>query len=383
MKKLILASMMLVYLPLAGLAQSADDLYYLPGKSSSQTSVTTEKKRQRSAADERGKLRTVVVRDADGSVRNIDDYNRRYTNRENRLSTSGDTLYIDEKRPYERGEWVNGFNGSRDDYDYAMRLVRFRSPRYAIPVSSPLYWDVVYSGLYPSWDWNVYDDGFYAYVFPSYTNRLWWDWRFSWGLGSPWGMGYYSWYSPWYNGGYYPYYGGFYAGYYGGWGGYPYYYDSPYYYGYGWGERRYVNINNRRGERTAIYAGSGMSRGTTSWDRSRSIAPDRNNRRAGSRVIRSVSDEYMDVRSRGNEVYTRSSRSNTRGSSYDRPSSTRSGSYVETGSYQRIQSRDTRTAESFRGTSSRSYSTGSSSSFSGGSTSRSTGNTGGGGARRR
>ena len=45
-----------------------------------------------------------------------------------------------------------------------MRIVRFRNPRYAIPVSSPLYWDVVY-GL-PSWDWNVYDDGLYAYVFP-------------------------------------------------------------------------------------------------------------------------------------------------------------------------------------------------------------------------
>ena len=62
------------------------------------------------------------------------------------------------------GEWVNGFEGSQDDYEYAMRIVRFRNPRYAIPVSSPLYWDVVY-GL-PSWDWNVYDDGLYAYVFP-------------------------------------------------------------------------------------------------------------------------------------------------------------------------------------------------------------------------
>ena len=64
----------------------------------------------------------------------------------------------------ERGEWVNGFEGSQDDYEYAMRIVRFRNPRYAIPVSSPLYWDVVY-GL-PSWDWNVYDDGFVCIRFP-------------------------------------------------------------------------------------------------------------------------------------------------------------------------------------------------------------------------
>lgn len=84
----------------------------------------------------------------------------------------------------ERGEWVNGFEGSQDDYEYAMRIVRFRNPRYAIPVSSPLYWDVVY-GL-PSWDWNVYDDGLYAYVFPTYTNRLWWDWRFNYLYGPGW-----------------------------------------------------------------------------------------------------------------------------------------------------------------------------------------------------
>ena len=95
-----------------------------------------------------------------------------------------DTLYIEEKPLNERGEWVNGFEGSQDDYEYAMRIVRFRNPRYAIPVSSPLYWDVVY-GL-PSWDWNVYDDGLYAYVFPTYTNRLWWDWRWNYPYGASW-----------------------------------------------------------------------------------------------------------------------------------------------------------------------------------------------------
>ena len=81
-----------------------------------------------------------------------------------------DTLYIEEKPYGERGEWVNGFEGSQDDYEYAMRIIRFRSPRYAIPVSSPLYWDVVYGG-YASWDWNIYEDGLYAYVFPTSTNR--------------------------------------------------------------------------------------------------------------------------------------------------------------------------------------------------------------------
>lgn len=95
-----------------------------------------------------------------------------------------------------------------------MRIVRFRNPRYAIPVSSPLYWDVVY-GL-PSWDWNVYDDGLYAYVFPTYTNRLWWDWRWNYPYGASWGFSWgfsWGWSSPWYyNSWYYP---GYWGGYWG------------------------------------------------------------------------------------------------------------------------------------------------------------------------
>ena len=102
-----------------------------------------------------------------------------------------DTLYINEKEDDGLdGEWVNGeFEGSQDDYEYATRIIRFRNPRYAISISSPLYWDVVY-GL-NSWDWNVYTDGLYAYAFPTFTNRLWWDWRYnSYGWG---GYPYYGW----------------------------------------------------------------------------------------------------------------------------------------------------------------------------------------------
>ena len=70
-----------------------------------------------------------------------------------------------------------------------MRIVRFRNPRYAVSISSPYYWDIVY-GL-NSWDWNVYTDGMYAYAFPTFSNRLWWDWRYnSYGWG---GYPYYGW----------------------------------------------------------------------------------------------------------------------------------------------------------------------------------------------
>lgn len=192
-KSKVFASLLLACLPGLSMAQSGDDLYFVPKKEQKkevvkvvpeQTTTTTVHTAPEAAA--------VVVKDVKGNVRDVDEYNRRYTSRENTFSMQNDTLYIEEKPYGERGEWVNGFEGSQSDYEYAMRIVRFRSPGYAIPISSPLYWDVVYGAL-PSWDWNVFDDGMYAYVFPTSTNPVWWNWRFSWGTFGPrfgWSFGY-------------------------------------------------------------------------------------------------------------------------------------------------------------------------------------------------
>ena len=195
-------ALLIACLPWLAMAQN-DDLYFVPKKEKKaetktevhqvtrQTTTTTTTTASVPPAT------TVVVKDVTGKTRDIDEYNRRYTSRENTFSMQNDTLYIEEKPYGERGEWVNGFEGSQDDYEYAMRIVRFRSPAYAIPISSPLYWDVVY-GAYPSWDWNVYDDGLYAYVFPTFSNPLWWDWRWNWSIAGPrWGYGW-GWHSPWY-----------------------------------------------------------------------------------------------------------------------------------------------------------------------------------------
>ena len=177
MKVKVFASLMLAGLPFILAAQSNDDLYFVPKKKTETKKETVVAPKQNSQGTTVYSTSTtstpVVVKDVAGNMRDVDEYNRRYTSRENTFSMQNDTLYIQEKPYGERGEWVNGFEGSQDDYEYAMRIVRFRSPRYAIPVSSPLYWDVVY-GAFPSWDWNVYDDGLYAYVFPTYSNPLWW-----------------------------------------------------------------------------------------------------------------------------------------------------------------------------------------------------------------
>ena len=227
MKVKVFASLMLAGLPFVLAAQRNDDLYFVPKKKAETKKETVAAPKQNSQGttvySTSATSTPVVVKDVAGNTRDVDEYNRRYTSRENTFSMQNDTLYIQEKPYSERGEWVNGFEGTQDDYEYAMRIVRFRSPRYAIPVSSPLYWDVVY-GAFPSWDWNVYDDGLYAYVFPTYSNPLWWDWRWNWSIAGPrfsfgWGWSspwyYSSWYSPYWYGGYW---GGYWAGYWGpGW----------------------------------------------------------------------------------------------------------------------------------------------------------------------
>ena len=237
MKKIVLVSLLAMSLPLIATAQSEDDLYYTPSKKTTATESTSTPNANRNVNISADKVSvtnnapsTIIVCDSKGKVRNVDEYNRRYASKDYNYSTDNDTLYIDEKSEADksmRGQWTNKFDGTDDDYEYATRIIRFQSPRYAIPISSPLYWDVVYGFGMNSWDWNVYYDDFYAYAFPTFTNRLWWDWRF----GPSWGWGWNNWY-----GGSYGYYGGYYDSWY-GWGS-PYYYGwygRPYYDNYAWG----------------------------------------------------------------------------------------------------------------------------------------------------
>lgn len=235
MNKIVWLSLMALCLPLVGSAQNNDDLYFTPKK---KDHTATEKRENAGMTNNSSSVyvnpgTTIVIKDVKGNERDVDEYNRRYTSYDNDFEMEGDTLVIKEKQYADRGEWVNGFDGTEDEYEYAMRLIRFRNPRFAVPVSSPLYWDIVYGS--GAWDWNVYDDGFYAYAFPTFSNNLWFDWRFgnfgmSWGINYPyysWG-GYYPgyWGSSWYwghhhhhHGWYDPWYGG------GSWGR-PYYYDN-------------------------------------------------------------------------------------------------------------------------------------------------------------
>ena len=237
MKKIVLFSLLMVCLPFMALAQSGnDDLYFIPKKKKEkkekvETKTVVKTEQVLASGNDVQVTAPVVVRDVNGNTRDLDEYNRRYSSRENEFTYENDTLYIQEKPYLEQGEWINGFQGSQEDYDYAMRIIRFRSPSFAVSVSSPYYWDIISLGY--SANWNVFDTGMYAFAFPTFVNNWWWDWRYNsafsiryypsnWLYRSHWCYSY-----DWYGWGHYPYHThhspwhGFHPHYaHGGWGGY-------------------------------------------------------------------------------------------------------------------------------------------------------------------
>lgn len=356
-----------------------DDMYYTPKKktavkakeNSQQTSATErvvdgeESDAPREVVTEQTDLtpKTVVVRDRKKNVvQDEDSYNRRYSSRQYDFSTENDTLYVDEREDSDlRGEWQRDFDGSDSDYEYATRIIRFRNPRYAVSISSPLYWDIV-SGAFLGYEWNVYYDDMYAYVFPTTMNRLYWDWRFDWHT-PYWGWS--SWYSPWYSSWHSPWYGGWSIGWYGGWnvgwsigwhghfGGWG--WHHPHYWG-GWNHNWNVatnrpslasrnSVTSRGGVATRGESGNGRgvvsrSSGTRSSVSTRSSQSTVGQRatgtersqtvgtRSNSQIRRVVSSRTAD--GSRNEAGLNGSTTGGR-SSYNRPSSTRSTAAAGTG----------------------------------------------------
>ena len=282
MKKIVYFLLFALCLPIGLLAQSVDDdLYFVPSKDKQEKKETPVKKETKQQVTNiyTSPGTTVVVQDRKGKTRDVDEYNRRYDARDNEFVMDNDTLYIKEKsNPDLDGEWVTGeFDGTQEDYEYAERIIRFRNPRFAISISSPLYWDVVYGPN--SWDWNVYTDGMYAYAFPTFSNPLWWDWRY----------GSYGW----------------------GWN-----------YGWGWGGGSHWARNTYTGRRS--YAPSRYSSSTSRRsDYGRSQVRRTTSVPSGGRVStgRVVGSRSESIRS---GVSTRSDVSSSRRSTYTRPSSTRS-----------------------------------------------------------
>jgi hypothetical protein len=173
-------------------------------------------------------------------------------NRENSTLNSDTAFVVSEANDstnnnQEQGYYLNGFKGTQNDLEYAERIRHFHNPRYEIFIGDPRYNDIYFLNDY---DWNVYIDGSYAYVTPTWTNPYWWNYNFNAYSYGNWGFGFNNYYSPffsWYD---YPW---AFDDFYGGSGYYGYGYGSEYgypYYGYGNGYNRggknwYSNGNSR------------------------------------------------------------------------------------------------------------------------------------------
>ncbi|KAA6317900.1 hypothetical protein EZS27_032020, partial [termite gut metagenome] len=151
MKKNVVLLLFALCFPMIISAQSNDDdIYYVPGKNKKAEKVVVEKKVGTTTVYATP-ASTIVVQNSKEKVRNVDEYNRRYDASD--FVSEEDTFYVNEKeKPDLNGEWVNGFDGSQDDYEYAERIIRFRNPRYAAFISSPYYWDIAYGAN--SWNGN-------------------------------------------------------------------------------------------------------------------------------------------------------------------------------------------------------------------------------------
>ena len=186
--KMLLATAMAIA-SFSGYAQ-VDDMYFVPQKEepkkASTVVVTYEAQHDGSEAGNDVWTAGEEPVYATGEVRDVDEYNRR-------------GVWADDSLAVEDSTEMAGLPDSGDDYECSKRILRFCTPTIGVAVSSPLYWDLCYgpNAIY----WDVYDDGVYAYAFPSSWSTFYWGYSWGWPYYSYWGWGgpwYAGWYDPWY-----------------------------------------------------------------------------------------------------------------------------------------------------------------------------------------
>ena len=183
----------------AGFAQ-VDDMYFIPQKEEPKKASTVVVTYEPQHAEDNGDDVLPPGEEpvyASGEVRDVDEYNRRgiWANDAAEDSLAGE----DSTEVAARGALDSG-----DDYECSKRILRFCTPTIGVAVSSPLYWDLCYgpNAIY----WDVYDDGVYAYAFPSSWSTFYWGPYFSWSWGWGWPYYHWGWGGPWYAGWYDPWY---------------------------------------------------------------------------------------------------------------------------------------------------------------------------------
>jgi len=246
MKRSTFITIISLLIPLLGMGQSkttiVDDLYLKPSDVQSQQIQPTQKTKP-TPNYKNGAREIVYIERENPNAKVIHDtvyvVGQAGDNLANK-NTNGihDTIYVagpvndSIENNQEQGHYLNGFNGTESDLEYAERIRRFHNPKYEIWIGDPRYNDINFLN---NNDWNVYVDGSYAYVTPTWTNPYWWNYNYSPYSYGNWGYGFNNFYSPfsYYSGWCSPWgFDNFYGGYgYGGYGGYG--YDGYGYGGYG------------------------------------------------------------------------------------------------------------------------------------------------------
>ena len=201
MKKWIVWALLLA-MPVLAMAQD-DDLYFTPRK---KQPTTTQSQLPQGVV-------TVVPDDEPATLqvynsrsRDDDEYNRRGVG----YQTSGG---YDEATDV-ADDAADDPAYDDEDYYYSRRILRFRSPRVGIALSSPYYWDLVYT-------LGAYDYLYDPWVYDSFYWHYGWGYGWSWGPWSSWYGPFYGWHHPyhWSYWGWGPGWHGGYHGWHGGWGG--------------------------------------------------------------------------------------------------------------------------------------------------------------------
>ena len=252
MKKWIYSFIILGAMPLSGVAQD-DDMYFVPTKENLQ--------RERAAN---------VSRQYDGyysgSMRSVDEYNRRNSNYEVLPADTGDII------SFAAVEGV--YPDSVSDFQLTQQMARWDGYE---PEAE--YWAGYYQGRNDSWSsWGWHSPWYYSSYYPWYDSWYWNSWYYD-----PWyyGSWRYGWYDPWYYGRY-------------GWGGYySSWYYRPYHYYHGGfaGRTHYGRPGTQNHGRISGVGGRGRSNGrtytygSTTFGNGRSFGNGTRSGQGGSRTV--------------------------------------------------------------------------------------------------
>ena len=196
MKKLVFVSLIMACLPFCAMAQTNDDLYFIPKKKTekkvtagtpAKVVVETDKAPTTVYASP---VSTVVVKDVAGNVRDVDEYNRRASYVEQLDSAGNDVITFSP----ELGAYPD--SAIQADYEYTRRMTRFDDYDWV-----DAYNEGYRDGYTSTWGW--YDPWYYnSWYYSGWYGGWHYPWRYGWYSGwyDPWYRPYwhYGWHSSWY-----------------------------------------------------------------------------------------------------------------------------------------------------------------------------------------